>query len=362
MAKQRDEAQMHTVQILIEDAGNREIISGFLEDTYDILTTNEVQKADAYLIEDSEYPDYREALYRMVQTERPVFSPVVMIQGANSRSRVAGQIPDKGGDGSPVVDVIEVPVREPVLKRRLGSLLARREQSQKLQQKMEQVERQRDALSVLNQMIRHDIRNDLQLVQGYAQQLTDSIGDDGADVLKTVISSTEEAIELTEEAGDLSELLLAEDPDIGSIRIDEVVQGEIEAARNANPDVHIEYQQPEADLTVTGDQMLSSVVRNLVSNAIRHNDSSTPSVFVSLSATEESARLTVGDNGPGIPDEEKTEIFQHGMKRDGSPGTGIGLFLVSVIVDRYGGDVRVEDREPRGAKFIVELPSEQRSL
>lgn len=347
---------MHTVQILVEDRGNQEVISGFLKDGYEILTSQEVQQADAYLVEDSVYPNYRDALERMVHSERPVFCPVVMIRGVNSKSPLTQQETVGENNNTLVVDIIEAPVREPVLNRRLALLLRRREQSQKLQQKMEQVERQRDALSVLNQMVRHDIRNDMQLVLGYAQQVSDYVANEGEDALETVISSTEAAIELTTKARELTDLLLEEDSEIESIRINEVVEKEVQTARNSNPNVSIEYQTPGTDLTVTGDQMLSSVVRNLVTNAILHNDAESPKVSVSVSEASDSVFLSVADNGPGIPDESKEVIFEKGAMGNESSGTGIGLFLVAEIVDRYGGEVHVEDSKFDGAEFIVELP------
>lgn len=353
---------MHTIQLLVDDVGNREVISGFLDDRYQVLTTDEIQQADAYLVEDSLYPTVKEDLQQVVEADKPVFRPVVLIRGANARSSLSQQVALEKEGGSPVVDTLESPIRGPVVRRRLASLLERREQSQELQQKMEQMERQRNALNVLNQMVRHDIRNDLQIVQGYAQQLSDYVVEEGEPVLETVMASTEDAIELTTDARELTDLLLEEGSDIGSIRINDVVENEIAAARNANPDISIEFQRPETELTVTGDQMVSSVIRNLVTNAIRHNDAETPKVSVSLSQSGESVFLSVADNGPGIQEEDKADIFKCGSMGVNSPGTGIGLYLVSMIVDRYGGAVHVEDSEFNGAEFIVELPLVEEAL
>jgi len=66
--------------------------------------------------------------------------------------------------------------------------------------------------------------------------------------------------------------------------------------------------------------------------------------------------VSIADNGPGIADTHKEQIFQEGQKGLESGGTGIGLYLVNTLVDRYGGDVWVEDNEPTGSVFVVELP------
>lgn len=84
-------------------------------------------------------------------------------------------------------------------------------------------------------------------------------------------------------------------------------------------------------------------------------DKEFPEVTVSATPDEEVVRVRVADNGPGIPSDQKEQIFEEGEKGLDSEGTGLGLYLVRTLVDRYGGDVWVEDNEPEGSAFIVEL-------
>uniref|UniRef100_UPI00260BACAD ATP-binding protein n=1 Tax=Halorientalis sp. TaxID=1931229 RepID=UPI00260BACAD len=62
----------------------------------------------------------------------------------------------------------------------------------------------------------------------------------------------------------------------------------------------------------------------------------------------------IADNGPGVPDERKDEIFGRGEKGLESSGTGLGLYLVDTLVDRYGGDVYATDSD-EGAEFVIRL-------
>ncbi|MFW6434792.1 MAG: sensor histidine kinase [Halovenus sp.] len=96
--------------------------------------------------------------------------------------------------------------------------------------------------------------------------------------------------------------------------------------------------------------------RNLLNNAVQHNDSDQPEVRLSVQVDEESARVVIADNGPGIPDDQRAEIFGKGEQGADSSGPGIGLYLVHTIVNQYGGDVWVEDSHLGGAAFVVELP------
>jgi len=77
--------------------------------------------------------------------------------------------------------------------------------------------------------------------------------------------------------------------------------------------------------------MLASVFRNLLNNAVQHNDTDAPEVTVTCEETDDRIRVRVADNGPGVPDAEKDEIFGKGEKGLDSAGSGIGLYLVSVL-------------------------------
>lgn len=110
------------------------------------------------------------------------------------------------------------------------------------------------------------------------------------------------------------------------------------------------------DVTVLADDVLESVFRNLLKNATVHNDTETPAITVSALARDEYVVVRVDDNGPGVSDGPKQEIFEEGEQGLDSEGTGLGLYLVRTLVDRYGGDMWIEDTEPMGAVFAVELP------
>jgi signal transduction histidine kinase len=104
---------------------------------------------------------------------------------------------------------------------------------------------------------------------------------------------------------------------------------------------------------------LTSVVRNLMDNAARHADSQ---VRVSLQQAGPWVVLRVDDDGPGVPVEERSTVFerfarlQEGRARDAG-GAGLGLALTKRIVEQHGGRISVEDSPLGGASFVVALPS-----
>jgi len=102
--------------------------------------------------------------------------------------------------------------------------------------------------------------------------------------------------------------------------------------------------------------MLGSVFRNLLKNAVQHNDAAVPEVDVTATAADDTVVVRVADNGRGISDTQKERIFSKGQKGLDSQGTGMGLYLVDTLVTSYGGSVWVEDNTPKGSVFAVELP------
>jgi PAS domain S-box-containing protein len=217
------------------------------------------------------------------------------------------------------------------------------------------IEDQRDDLEVLNRIVRHDVRNALQLVLAYGDTLRDHVGDDGEEYLRQILNAGREAVDITRTAGDVTEVLLRSEGDRTPVNVRPVLEEQVEDVRASHEGAVVSVDGPIPDETVLADDMLASVFRNLLTNAIVHNEEGIPEVTVSVTPDDETVRVRVADNGPGIPGDRTERIFEEGEKGLDSEGTGLGLYIVRTLVDRYGGDVRVEDNEPEGSVFAVEL-------
>jgi len=220
----------------------------------------------------------------------------------------------------------------------------------------EQLERQRDNLEILNQVVRHDIRNDLQVVLGYAESLRRFVDDERCDHVDRVVQSARDAVEITETAGDVAEVMLTADTETKVIGVRHALNEQVGDIRSTYEDVVLTTDGTVPDVDVHADDMLGSVFRNLLINAVEHNDEAVREVTVAATATDGRVTVRVADNGPGIPDDRKDAIFEEGEKGLDSEGTGLGLYLVETLVERYDGDIRVEDNDPKGTVFVVELP------
>ena len=226
-----------------------------------------------------------------------------------------------------------------------------------LKQYEQQLETQRDNLDLLNQVVRHDIRNDLQLIQAYAGMLTEanSLSETHQQYLSKVLKATNNAIDLTTSARDLSEVMLQNDAEIKPVPLAQALEQQVDRLRSETQTAAITIEGSLPAVDVMADELLEAVFRNLLSNAVQHNDKELPEIVVSATIHEQNAVVKIADNGRGVSDKHKEEIFAHGNQGLESEGTGIGLHLVKTLVDRYGGTVWVEDNDPEGAIFCVEL-------
>ena len=141
-----------------------------------------------------------------------------------------------------------------------------------------------------------------------------------------------------------------------------------EALDQALTAVKIEVEARKARISVAGQgfrvvgntSVLGQIISNLISNAIKFVPAdATPDVCIMIEQTGEYIRISVRDNGIGIPEEHQTRIFKifERLHTDAEyPGTGIGLAIVQRATDKMGGRVGLQSAPGRGSTFWIELP------
>jgi signal transduction histidine kinase len=219
-----------------------------------------------------------------------------------------------------------------------------------------ELETKTEQLETLNRLVRHDIRNDMTVILAWAEMLSDHVDEEGEDAVTRIRRKSEHVVELTDVARDVvNSLTDARDLELAPIDLAEYLDLEVETARETYPDARFHVPTEIPPVSVQANEMLESVFRNLLNNAVQHNDKETPEITVTVEEHAATVHVRVADNGPGIPDPQKDGIFGKGEKGLDSSGTGIGLYLVNTLVESYDGAVWIEDAEPEGAIFVVEL-------
>jgi signal transduction histidine kinase len=135
----------------------------------------------------------------------------------------------------------------------------------------------------------------------------------------------------------------------------------VDRAQQQIAPAHTVILEGPGDLQVNTDpEALRTIVDNLVENAVKYAPEGT-NIQVEVIAKKEGWRLTVCDEGPGIPMEDRERIFEK-FYRSGNEGTrsakgtGLGLYIVKRLVQQLGGGITVKDRRPHGSIFAASFP------
>jgi signal transduction histidine kinase len=172
-----------------------------------------------------------------------------------------------------------------------------------------------------------------------------------AELLRTGVEQGERLRRLLEELLDLSRLdshVIRLDPKPLVVRtvLDEIVQANVPRGTPVTLDV-------PHDLAAVADQLvLDRVVSNLLANASRYGE---PPLVVSAEQRDRHLRIAVSDQGPGVPEELRAQLFDRFSRGTEAQGTGLGLAIARAYARAHGGDILYDPLEP-GARFELILP------
>ena len=214
-------------------------------------------------------------------------------------------------------------------------------------------------LSFLMDLLRHDINNKNCLaILNLEVMLKDKML---PDVHRARLESVVKAVKESSRLLNAIKRLQKREFDFRGISMDDVLADmACEYSKSPLKEVKIIYSQ--TSIRVIADELLKDVFSNLLDNAIKYSGEC---VSINITAKEyESgfARVTIEDNGNGIPDALKEKVFEKHIRGSSEvSGTGLGLYLTKTLIECYGGRIWMEDRvlgdHTKGSRFILILPT-----
>jgi signal transduction histidine kinase len=218
-------------------------------------------------------------------------------------------------------------------------------------------------------LMSHDINNINMMAIGYIEMAQHEIADTNAGRL--LGRSMEMLDDISQLINNVRKLQRTEMGELKKETVDlcDVIRDAIKSfSSHPGRDVSIHFQPPDTmACPVTANRLLKDVFTNLIGNSIKHSAPDRPlAINVRVSGVREDEtdyyRVSIEDNGPGIPDELKDRLFTRWQWGETKPGgKGLGLYLVKTLVEDYGGKVWVEDRVKgdyrKGSRFVVQLPA-----
>lgn len=202
------------------------------------------------------------------------------------------------------------------------------------------------AVTLVNHLLRHDLRNDLSTIHGYADLLAD---DDGSNHAAIVASKAAEGIERIEATSAVADAVLG-DADLGRVDLVATVRNVLSGVAH-DESVTVETDLPEA-APIAANDGVRAIVHNLVENAAEHAGPEV-TVRVAVHIDDDSVTLIVADDGPGLPPAVRDRLRAPDERRDDEVS---GLRLVATLTEAYDGSLEVGEPEHGGARFAVTLP------
>lgn len=212
----------------------------------------------------------------------------------------------------------------------------------------------------------HELKSPVAGLQALAGAIKQALTDDPKMAEKFCERLGLEADRLGRLVNDLLDLSRLEEPERladDPVHLSDVANVEVAGARR---DAEIKHMKLDAvipqGIWVRGDkQQLSLLIRNLLDNAVRYTPEG-GEIQIELGRDEDSATLTVRDNGMGIPIEAQGRVFERFFRVDRARsrdrgGTGLGLAIVKHVAESHGGSVAVDSELGRGSAFVATLPA-----
>ncbi|TRX62499.1 hybrid sensor histidine kinase/response regulator [Carboxylicivirga sp. M1479] len=258
------------------------------------------------------------------------------------------------------VDIITKPFQSDELLTRLGTHLTLQEQKVRLQELVDTRDRFINILA-------HDLNSPFTTILGFTQLLAENLESFNKEELRRYLNLIHNVSENTH--GLLNNLLSWETLKQNRIpfspqkvclrlRLDEccLLMRSVAAAK----DIDIVVDVDEKIMLHADFKMLDTILRNLISNAIKFTPNS-KRIIVSAIVKKDTCEIKISDSGIGMSDDVKSKLFKLGEETsvpgtNGEKGTGFGLILCNEFVRKHGGSIRVESEVGKGSHFIFSLP------
>ncbi|MFC4436651.1 MULTISPECIES: PAS domain S-box protein [Natrialbaceae] len=220
----------------------------------------------------------------------------------------------------------------------------------------EQKQRQK-RVEILNRVLRHDLRNGMNIVDGCAEMLGETVNDEHAEYATTIQDRAADLIDLAEKTRAVEHTLERMSRGTGPIDVSAVVERTVARLEREYPGAEIERAVPD-DVFARADEYIEMAFSELLENAVEHHDRPTPTLEVTLRdrVDEGVVVLSVADDGPGVPGEERELLEEEREITQLRHASGLGLWLVNWVVTQSGGQLSFADNDPRGTVITLEVP------
>ena len=211
-------------------------------------------------------------------------------------------------------------------------------------------------LRVMDNVLRHNIRNDMNVIRGTAADLRERTTGEPAAAAATVVSHADNLLSTSEKSRAIT-AVLSEEATRRPIDVAETARRVAADLDDEHPAATVVVDAPDEALALATDE-IQTAVTELAANAITHHDRESPHVEIRVAdrPAEDAVTIAVTDDGPGMPDLDREVLVSGRAIESLSHGSGLGLWLVYWIVHRSAGSIAVTGCDPRGTSVTISMP------
>ncbi len=204
--------------------------------------------------------------------------------------------------------------------------------------------RREQRLQVFNRILRHNLRNQLDVIRSHAEVLADQT--DGH--ARRIIAAVDELAGIGARAREIDQIMSTGDTPT-EVDLCRIVRETVEAMETSHSDVAVTTGLPSSAPVTTNEQAVTVAVESALENALEHAESATA---VRIEDDTDGCVVTIDDDGPGIPNEELVPI-EAGTETNLRHGRGLGLWQLRWSVDEFGGELSFDTAEGTTVRIAV---------
>ena len=275
--------------------------------------------------------------------------PIIMLTGQGNEA-VAVEVMKSGA----LDYLIKGDINTNALVRAIAGATAQKRLAAKLEQHQE-------ALEIFTKAMAHDLKEPLRTIRSFSRIVydQDDLSGQARECMDYVLKAADHMERLINSVSRYSRLDAYSDVEMQPVELADVVQAAAESIRDVIDSRNAEILFDDLGIVLGDEALLTQLVQNLISNAMRYTTDKVPVVRITTERHGDSLRLIVSDNGPGIAENHREMIFKPFKRLVGRSveGSGLGLAICRKIAEMHGARISCVDGPDGGAAFVTEFPA-----
>ncbi len=215
------------------------------------------------------------------------------------------------------------------------------------------LEEHKQQLQVLDRVLRHNMTNNMTVVKGYASLVASDADGEVAEFASKIVTNTQEVLQISQKQRKITNFL-SQEHTLGRFEIVSLVERLASQVENAHPGTEINVEGV-SKAQVEAISAIEDALKELFINSIVHSDHKAPATTVTIESSANVVQIAIADDNAHISEMDRDIIRGETELGNVHHGSGLGLWLVKLIVDHSKGSLGYEPRDSQGNTITVEL-------